>query len=205
MPDVSVPMLVNGRLDESHLPARLSDANLQEMARDAVAAMLRSGTGVTLTYDDAADSLTVTAVGGGGTGVADAEAVQDIIGAALIGVGVITVTYNDAANTITISSTATQNATDAALRDRNTHTGTQAISTVTGLQAALDGKASTTTTASLQTQIDTLNAQIAALQASLVVVSTANGLVGPNAQTAMDGLQDRLDELPGVFAPAKIN
>jgi hypothetical protein len=36
---------------------------------------------------------------------------------------------------------ATANASDAQLRDRATHTGTQAISTVTGLQAALDGKA----------------------------------------------------------------
>ena len=36
---------------------------------------------------------------------------------------------------------ATANATDADLRDRTTHTGEQAISTVTGLQAALDGKA----------------------------------------------------------------
>ena len=35
---------------------------------------------------------------------------------------------------------ATANATDAQLRDRSTHTGTQAISTVTGLQTALDGK-----------------------------------------------------------------
>ena len=35
---------------------------------------------------------------------------------------------------------ATANATDAQLRDRATHTGAQAISTVTGLQTALDGK-----------------------------------------------------------------
>lgn len=35
---------------------------------------------------------------------------------------------------------ATANATDAQLRDRSTHTGTQAISTVTGLQTALDAK-----------------------------------------------------------------
>lgn len=39
-----------------------------------------------------------------------------------------------------IASGATANATDAQLRDRSTHTGTQAISTVSGLQAALDGK-----------------------------------------------------------------
>lgn len=39
-----------------------------------------------------------------------------------------------------IADGATANATDAALRDRATHTGAQAISTITGLQTALDGK-----------------------------------------------------------------
>ncbi|WP_312921185.1 hypothetical protein [Stutzerimonas nitrititolerans] len=39
---------------------------------------------------------------------------------------------------------ATANATDAQLRDRATHTGTQAIDTVSGLQAALDEKIDTT-------------------------------------------------------------
>jgi hypothetical protein len=38
---------------------------------------------------------------------------------------------------------ATANATNAQLRDRSTHTGTQAISTVSGLQTALDGKLAT--------------------------------------------------------------
>ncbi len=42
-----------------------------------------------------------------------------------------------------VATGATANATDAQLRDRSTHTGTQAISTVTGLQAALDGKINT--------------------------------------------------------------
>ncbi len=42
-----------------------------------------------------------------------------------------------------IAAGATANATDAQLRDRSTHTGTQAISTVTGLQTALDGKLAT--------------------------------------------------------------
>ena len=40
-----------------------------------------------------------------------------------------------------IATGATANDTDANLRDRTTHTGVQAISTVTGLQTALDGKA----------------------------------------------------------------
>jgi hypothetical protein len=43
-----------------------------------------------------------------------------------------------------VASGATANATDAQLRNRATHTGAQAISTVTGLQAALDGKLNST-------------------------------------------------------------
>ena len=39
-----------------------------------------------------------------------------------------------------VATGATANSTDAALRDRSSHTGAQAISTVTGLQTALDGK-----------------------------------------------------------------
>lgn len=39
-----------------------------------------------------------------------------------------------------IAAQATKNETDSALRDRSTHTGNQAIATVTGLQLALDGK-----------------------------------------------------------------
>ena len=39
-----------------------------------------------------------------------------------------------------VADSATANATDAQLRDRTTHTGSQAISTVTGLQTALDAK-----------------------------------------------------------------
>lgn len=42
-----------------------------------------------------------------------------------------------------IADGATANATDAQLRDRATHTGTQDIASVAGLQAALDGKAAT--------------------------------------------------------------
>lgn len=69
------------------------------------------------------------------TGV-DAEAVRDIIGAALVAGGLVTISVDDTADTITISSSATA----AQLRDRATHTGSQAISTVTNLQTSLDGK-----------------------------------------------------------------
>lgn len=122
----------------THTSANISD--FTEAVQDAVAALLGAGTNVTLTYNDAANTLTVAAAGGSGGGL-DAEAVRDAIGVALVGVGNISVVVNDAADTITISTTATQNSTDAQLRDRATHTGTQAISTVSGLQAALDAKA----------------------------------------------------------------
>lgn len=52
-----------------------------------------------------------------------------------------------------IADAATANASDAALRDRATHTGTQAISTVTGLQTALDGKATTAQGAKADTAV----------------------------------------------------
>src|SRR5690606_6752019 len=42
-----------------------------------------------------------------------------------------------------VQAAATANATNAQLRDRSTHTGTQAIGTVSGLQGALDGKVGT--------------------------------------------------------------
>lgn len=115
-------------------------ADFTEAVQDAVSVLLGAGSNVTLNYDDAGNKLTVTAAGGTG-GTLDAEAVRDAIGVALVGVGNIAVTVNDAADTITITTTATVNSTDAALRDRSTHTGTQAISTVSGLQTALDGKA----------------------------------------------------------------
>ena len=114
--------------------ATISD--FTEAAQDAVAAMLAGASGVTVSYDDAGNTLTIS---GGGSGGLDAEAVRDAIGVALVAVGNISVVVNDAADTITISTTATQNSTDAALRDRSTHTGTQAIDTVAGLQAQLDG------------------------------------------------------------------
>jgi hypothetical protein len=116
--------------------ATISD--FTEAVQDAVAALLGAGSNITLTYNDATDTLTIDATGGGSS-YTDEE-VRDAIGVALVGAGLISVTPNDALDTITVSTTATANSTDAALRDRSTHTGEQAIATVTGLQAALDAK-----------------------------------------------------------------
>lgn len=104
--------------------ATISD--FTEAVQDAVGAALASGTGATVTYDDTANTITISAAG-----TSDLEAIRDAIGVALVGVGNIAVAVDDAGNTITISTAATVNATDAALRDRATHTGTQSADTVT--------------------------------------------------------------------------
>ena len=74
------------------------------------------------------------------------QAELDAVNAAKVdkvaGKGLSTEDYTTAAKNklADIAAGATANATDAQLRDRATHTGSQAISTVTGLQGALDAK-----------------------------------------------------------------
>lgn len=130
-----------------------------EQVQDLVGAMFGGAhSNATVAYDDATGAITISAVGGSGGGLTQEQA-EDIV-AALIDAGSgITAVYDDATSSLTIglsgesfttaeqtklagiASGATVNATDAQLRDRATHTGTQAISTVNGLQLALDAKA----------------------------------------------------------------
>jgi hypothetical protein len=107
-------------------------SDIQERIQDEVAAFF-GATGATLTYNDAGNAMLLAVP----PGTTDPEAVRDAIGAALLGVGNITVSINDAADTISISTTATANSTDAALRDRNTHTGTQLSTTISDLPEAV--------------------------------------------------------------------
>ena len=79
-----------------------------ENAVDAVAAALGSGgAGVTVTYNDGANTITVAA---------DPEFVRDTIATALVAGAGVTITPNDGADTITISSSVTQY-TDEMARD----------------------------------------------------------------------------------------
>lgn len=57
-----------------------------------------------------------------------------------------------------IAENATANATDAELRNRATHTGTQDMSTITGLEAALEAKATTEALALLDARVAALEA-----------------------------------------------
>ena len=69
---------------------------------------------------------------------------------------------------------ATANASDAALRDRATHTGTQSISTVTGLQTALDSKLASTDPAITGSPVEDVYAVV---DAAGVALPPSNGSI----------------------------
>jgi len=108
--------------------------------------------GASVTASAAAGAVTVDVTGGGGgatnltqsTTATSVTVLSDTgtdatIGGATDSVAGVMIAA-DKAKLDGIAAAATANATDAALRDRTTHTGSQAIATVTGLQTALDGK-----------------------------------------------------------------
>lgn len=69
-----------------------------EMARDALGTALTAGTGITITPNDGADTITVAV-----DTTAEAERTRDTIGAALVAGSNVTITVDDAGNTITIA------------------------------------------------------------------------------------------------------
>jgi hypothetical protein len=84
-----------------------------------------------------------------------------------------------------IAANATANATDAILKDRANHTGMQAISTVTGLQTALDTKYVKATTGIPKTDLDTATQTILNNTASPLVIAT--GMVATVAAFVVGG------------------
>lgn len=141
-----------GKANTSHTHTSAEITDLTEATQDTLASTLVAGTNVTLNYNDGAGTLTVSATPGAGvtdlsaTYAADSVTVVSSTGSdALIddattsNAGVLSAA--DKTKLDSVASGATANATNAQLRDRTTHTGSQAISTVNNLQAALDGKA----------------------------------------------------------------
>lgn len=114
-----------------------------------------------------------------------------------------------------IAPAATANATDAALRDRATHTGTQPIASVDGLQATLDGKAPATHTHTAAQISDAtaagrglLTAADAAAQRAALVLGNVNNTADADkpvstaqaaaiaAATTADAIADTLETAP---------
>jgi hypothetical protein len=177
-------------------------SGLAEAVQDIMALTLVPGLGISLNYNDVANTLTITNTGTSGPGGVDPEGVRDVVGAALSGVGLITVNVNDPGDVITISTNATQNSTDAQLRDRSTHTGLTplaAMGTGTpasgryvdgGTQAWTDlptGSGGTTTDASLLTTGTLPPARIG--NASIVDAKLASGTaLTPAERTKLTGI-----------------
>ncbi|MFS4438595.1 hypothetical protein ACMA5I_10305 [Paracoccaceae bacterium GXU_MW_L88] len=127
----------------------------QEQIEDLVGAMFQNGThsNASISYDDTAGTISITASGGGTGGTVSEEEVEDFVGGLVTQGTGISVNYDDANNTLTISlagesfttalknkldaieAGATANDTDANLRDRGTHTGTQPASTISDFDA----------------------------------------------------------------------
>ncbi len=106
----------------------------------------------------------------------------------------------DKTKLVGIAENATANATDAQLRDRSTHTGTQAISTVSGLQSALDGKEATIasgTTAQYRRGDKTWQDFAAAVRASVL---TGLSLATNAAVTASDTVLSAIGKLQKQFS-----
>ncbi len=196
----------------------------QQQFKDSVAAMFQSGThtNVSINYDPVVGTLNLSAAGGAGASVSE-EDVQDWVGNLITQGTGISINYDDVGNVLSIglsgvsftsadkakldgiAENATANSTDSQLRDRSTHTGTQAISTVSGLQAALGAATDTLTT--LQSEIAEARAQLSAV--STFAAPNAGGIVPgryyDNATTSVTNTTytsgiDRVDMTPFITA-----
>lgn len=83
----------------AHLHSTTSIVDLAEFIRDTIGATLVSGTDLTVTVNDAGDTITLAVTG------VDAELVRDYIAVALVAGPGISIVPDDAANTITVANT----------------------------------------------------------------------------------------------------
>ena len=133
---------------ETELGNKLDTSAAAELIRDTIAAALLEGTNVTITVDDAGDTITIAAAGGGGG--LDAEAVRDTIGTALVEGSGVDITVNDAGDTITIAvvdASATAKGIVELATDAETITGTDTARAVT--PASLAAKLADTSVAEI--------------------------------------------------------
>lgn len=120
-------------------------STLAEAIRDTVAATLVAGANVTVTVDDALDTITIAASGGGGGAVDSVNGETGVVvlnqDEVLDGTTFKQFSQTEKTKLSGVATGATANSTDAFLLARSNHTGSQAQSTVTNLTTDLAAKA----------------------------------------------------------------
>ena len=112
LPNASLPIAIGDPAAPKEIPL----ANLMEYIYDAIASFITQGTNVTVTHDDAANTLTIAATDTN-TQKSD-EAIRDLIASFITQGTNVTVTHDDAGNTLTIAATDTNTQrTDEDIRD----------------------------------------------------------------------------------------
>jgi hypothetical protein len=101
-----LPAVVESRIIALAAPSGV-DA---EGVRDVIGAALVAGANITITVNDAGDTITIAST-------TDQEVIRDTMGTALVAGTNVTITPNDAANTITIASTSTSGLDAEGVRD----------------------------------------------------------------------------------------
>lgn len=149
-----VDTAVNAKADTSHTHAAadvtsgtLATARLGSGTANNTTYLRGDGTWATVSGGSGATNLTTTQSATTVTVASDTGADATLAAASTTAAGVMTAADKTKLNGVATG--ATVNATDAQLRDRSTHTGTQAISSVTSLQTSLDAKADSTATVNL--------------------------------------------------------
>lgn len=130
----------------TQLASTVSD--FAEAVDDRVGTLLVAGTNVTLDYNDAANTLTIASASGAPgadtvTNTILANMAQATIKGRQSGAGTgdpEDLTAAQARTILNVADGSTANATDASLRDRATHTGTQLASTISDFNEAVDDR-----------------------------------------------------------------
>jgi YD repeat-containing protein len=91
---------INAKADIGHTHASSDITDFSEAVQDAVATALVAGSGQSITYDDASNTITFV-----NSAPLTTEAVQDIVGAMATAGANVTTSYDDAAGTLTIDAT----------------------------------------------------------------------------------------------------
>lgn len=203
---VTTPKVLNGAITAAKL-----NADVVEFIQDVLSTSVVAGTNVSLAYNDAANTLTISSTGG--TGGLDEEAVNDRIAAVVQAGAGISITNNDAGNTVTVAFNGTK-ATVGLGNVDNTSDANKPVSTAT--QTALNLKANTShahatgdITDLLEYLQDSVNTMIVAGSNVTKSYDDATGLLTINAAGGGGGTTDAeivRDTIAGALvAGANIN